>query len=49
MKAGALFQHEELVLEEGNVLKGLQIFLRPEKNGLQPNMKFYNFLEIYSK
>jgi redox-sensitive bicupin YhaK (pirin superfamily) len=30
MNAGARFYHEELVLEEGGILEGLQIFLRPE-------------------
>lgn len=48
MNAGARFYHEELTLEEGGVLKGLQIFIRPEKSGLEPQVQFHNFEEIFS-
>jgi redox-sensitive bicupin YhaK (pirin superfamily) len=47
MNAGALFQHEELVLD-GEDLQGLQIFLRPEKTGLKPMVQFHDFPEAYS-
>lgn len=48
MNAGANFYHEEKVLEEGGVLEGLQIFIRPETAGLQPQVQFYQLSEIYS-
>src|SRR5687768_3368095 len=35
MNAGASFYHEEKVLDEGGVLEGLQIFIRPEIGGLK--------------
>jgi quercetin 2,3-dioxygenase len=43
MNAGALFQHEELVLENSEVLQALQIFFRPEAGGLPPKVQFYDF------
>ncbi|MCD0467003.1 pirin family protein [Flavobacterium sp. ENC] len=49
MNAGASFFHEEQVLEEGGVLNGLQIFIRPEINGLNPQVQFHQLGEIYSK
>ena len=48
MNAGAKFYHEELVLEEGGVLEGLQIFIRPEVDGLKPQVQFYQLPETYS-
>jgi redox-sensitive bicupin YhaK (pirin superfamily) len=48
MNAGARFYHEELVLEEGGVLEGLQIFIRPGQKGLQPQVQFYDLPEKYS-
>lgn len=48
MNAGANFYHEERVLEEGGVLEGLQIFIRPETAGLLPQVQFYQLPEIYS-
>lgn len=48
MNAGASFSHEERVLEEGGVLTGLQIFIRPETAGLPPQVQFYDLPEIYS-
>lgn len=48
MNAGANFQHEELVLEESETLRGLQIFIRPEKGGMKPQVQFYDFPEIRS-
>ena len=47
MNAGKLFYHEELALKNGR-LRGLQIFIRPEKQGLKPNVQFHNFLEVHS-
>jgi redox-sensitive bicupin YhaK (pirin superfamily) len=49
MNAGARYEHEERVLEEGGVLEGLQIFIRPETAGLPPKVQFYELPEIYSK
>jgi quercetin 2,3-dioxygenase len=48
MNAGANFYHEERVLEEGGVLEGLQIFIRPESAGLLPQVQFYQLPETYS-
>jgi redox-sensitive bicupin YhaK (pirin superfamily) len=48
MNAGARFYHEESVLEAGGVLEGLQIFIRPELDGLEPQVQFYDLPEIYS-
>ncbi len=49
MNAGSKFSHEELVMEEGNILEGLQIFLRPEKSDLPPRVQFYDLPDVYSK
>lgn len=49
MNAGASFYHEERVLEDGGVLEGLQIFIRPETTGLPSRVQFYNLPEIYSE
>ncbi|MBW7674267.1 pirin family protein [Chryseobacterium chendengshani] len=48
MNAGSNFYHEEKVLEEGGVLKGLQIFIRPETSGLKPQVQFYELSQTYS-
>lgn len=48
MNAGREFQHEELVLEESDTLRGLQIFIRPEKGGMEPNVQFHDFSDVYS-
>jgi redox-sensitive bicupin YhaK (pirin superfamily) len=48
MNAGANFYHEEKVLEEGGVLEGLQIFIRPEIGGLKPQVQFHQLSEVYS-
>jgi redox-sensitive bicupin YhaK (pirin superfamily) len=48
MNAGANFYHEEKVLEEGGVLEGLQIFIRPEKADLPPQVQFSELPDIYS-
>ncbi|HEY0056045.1 MAG TPA: pirin family protein [Pedobacter sp.] len=48
MNAGARFYHEELVLEEGGLLEGLQIFIRPDQQDLKPQVQFHNLSSIYS-
>ena len=48
MNAGANFYHEERVLEDGGVLEGLQIFIRPETENLPPQVQFYQMPEVYS-
>ena len=48
MNAGSRFYHEEKVLEEGEVLEGLQIFIRPEIENLNPQVQFYQLSETYS-
>lgn len=48
MNAGASFYHEELVLNEGGTLEGLQIFIRPETKGLKPQVQFYDLPESLS-
>jgi redox-sensitive bicupin YhaK (pirin superfamily) len=48
MNAGARFYHEELVLEEGGILKGLQIFIRPETGGLKAQVQFHDLPEAFS-
>lgn len=49
MNAGANFFHEEHVLEEGGVLQGLQLFVRPETSGLKPKVQFHQLDAVYSK
>ncbi|GGB72816.1 hypothetical protein GCM10007424_10970 [Flavobacterium suaedae] len=48
MNAGSTFYHEEKTLKEGDVLEGLQIFIRPETGGLQPQVQFYQLSEANS-
>lgn len=48
MIAGAKFYHEELVLEEGGNVEALQIFIRPEKENLEPLVQFHNFPTAFS-
>jgi len=48
MNAGASFYHQEKVLEDGGVLEGLQIFIRPETAGLPAQVQFYKLPETYS-
>lgn len=48
MNAGASFFHEELVLEVGGTLEGLQIFIRPEQASLKPKVQFLQLDEKYS-
>jgi redox-sensitive bicupin YhaK (pirin superfamily) len=48
MNAGANFYHEEKVLEEGGILEGLQIFIRPEVAGLKPQVQFHELQDAFS-
>ncbi|WP_192348791.1 pirin family protein [Algoriphagus sp. Y33] len=48
MNAGASYYHEERVLDEGGVLEGLQIFIRPITAELSPQVQFYELPETYS-
>lgn len=48
MNAGSRFYHEEKVLEEGEVLEGLQIFIRPEIENLKPQVQFHQLSETSS-
>ncbi len=48
MNAGATFYHEERVLPDSDVLRGLQIFMRPETSGLPPVVQFHDLTEPYS-
>lgn len=48
MNAGGSFYHQEKVLEEGGVLEGLQIFVRPEVAGQPPLVQFHPVPEVYS-
>lgn len=48
MNAGEKFYHEELVLEEGGNVEALQIFIRPEKENLEPLVQFYDFPTAFS-
>jgi hypothetical protein len=48
MNAGSSFYHEEQVLAEGGELEGLQIFLRPAKHGLPPQVQFHAPASKYS-
>lgn len=48
MNAGERYYHQEQVLEEGDVLEDLQIFIRPEMGGLKPQVQFYELQEAYS-
>lgn len=48
MNAGSQFYHEEKTLEEGGVLEGLQIFIRPEIRGLKPQVQFHQLSEAIS-
>lgn len=42
------FFHEEQVSEEGGLLEALQIFIRPEKEDLEPEVSFYDLPDVYS-
>lgn len=48
MNAGSKFYHEEKIKEESGVLQGLQIFMRPEIEGLGPQVQFHQLSQVYS-
>jgi len=49
MKAGNSFFHEEKILDDSDVLEGLQIFIRPKQKDLIPEVQFYDLPSVYSK
>jgi hypothetical protein len=48
MQAGSSFYHEEKIIDEGEALEGLQIFIRPKSKDLKPKVVFRNLKEIHS-
>ncbi len=48
MKAGKYFEHEERMIDEGESLEGLQIFIRPSKKDLKPIVNFIDLDEVHS-
>jgi len=49
MKAGRSFYHEEKIIGEGEPLEGLQIFIRPGKKDLQPEVIFLDLETVHSE
>ena len=49
MKAGKSFYHEEKIIGEGEPLEGLQIFIRPGKKDLQPEVVFLELETVHSE
>lgn len=49
MKAGKTFFHEEHVAEDSGLLEALQIFVRPEKKDLEPEVSFCDLPDVYSE
>ncbi|MCU7551814.1 pirin family protein [Chitinophagaceae bacterium LB-8] len=49
MKAGRSFFHEEKIIGEGEPLEGLQIFIRPGKKDLQPEVIFHDLDSMHSE
>lgn len=49
MKAGKSFFHEETIDGQGEPLEGLQIFIRPGKKDLKPEVIFYDLEELHSE
>lgn len=49
MKAGKMFYHEEQIIGEGEPLEGLQIFIRPGKKDLKPEVIFRELEEVHSE
>ena len=48
MKAGKSFYHEERIIDEGEPLEGLQIFIRPGKKDLKPEVIFMDLENVHS-
>jgi len=49
MKAGRSFYHEEKIIGEDEPLEGLQIFIRPSKKDLEPEVIFHELESLYSE
>ncbi len=49
MNAGTKIYHEESIPNDGKPVEMLQIFLRPETNGLEPNVDFHDFDKVFSE
>jgi redox-sensitive bicupin YhaK (pirin superfamily) len=49
MKAGKSFYHEEKIIGEGEPLEGLQIFIRPGKKDLKPEVIFLELESVHSE
>lgn len=49
MKAGRSFYHEEKIIGEGEPLEGLQIFIRPGKKDLRPEVIFLDLEIMHSE
>lgn len=49
MKAGKLFYHEETIIDKGEDLEGLQIFIRPGEKDLKPAVDFWELDNAYSE
>jgi len=49
MKAGRRFYHEEKVMGEQEALEALQIFIRPGKKDLRPEVTFLDLTDIHSE
>jgi redox-sensitive bicupin YhaK (pirin superfamily) len=49
MKAGKSFYHEEKIIDEGEPLEGLQIFIRPGMKDLQPEVTFLDLESVHSE
>ena len=48
MKAGKSFYHEEKIIDKGEALEGLQIFIRPGEKDLEPTVTFLELVQPYS-
>lgn len=49
MKAGKSFFHEEKIIGEGEPMEGLQIFIRPGKKDLKPEVIFLELDNLHSE
>lgn len=48
MKAGSSFFHEEKILDDSDLLEGLQIFIRPREKDLTPEVQFHELATVHS-
>ncbi len=48
-KTGKKFYHEEKILDDSEVLEGLQIFIRPAKKDLKPEVIFHELESVHSE